>query len=86
LEGKWVSKGPTMSGEIGGMSGFIKALRGQGYRRALCAVLPENRLAFLPVHRVGYQRIGVMGYMSLWRWRWSFYRADARARPPGGLR
>jgi GNAT superfamily N-acetyltransferase len=64
----------------------LRALHDRGYRRAFCTVLPESRAAFSSLSKVGYQRIGVIGYVGLGRWRWSFYRAAAGGKPPAGLR
>jgi GT2 family glycosyltransferase/SAM-dependent methyltransferase/ribosomal protein S18 acetylase RimI-like enzyme len=56
--------------------------RAAGYRRLLAVVLPENRAAFRPVQKSGYNRAGVMGYVGLARWRRHFY---LRNRPAPNL-
>jgi hypothetical protein len=64
----------------------LRILRRQGYRRALSAVEPENRLGLQVMRDGGYRRIGVMGYIGRGHGRRFFYRADPGARPPEGLR
>ena len=62
---------------------MIRYFRDRGYRRLLGLVHPENRSAFGPVERVGYRRIGVIGYIGLGPWRRAFCRMDRGASRPG---
>jgi hypothetical protein len=64
----------------------LRTLYDQGYQRVFCTVLPENRAAFSSLFKVGYRRIGMVGYVGLGRWRWPFYRAEKGNSPPAGLR
>lgn len=54
-----------------------------GYRRLLATVLPENRAALPLWNRVGYRRLGVIGYVKLGPWRLDFLRMRPGGRPPG---
>ncbi len=64
---------------------YMSALRAQGYRRVLTAVLPENRMAQSPLLKAGYGRIGVIGCVGLWGWRRHFYWPDPGRAPRRGL-
>ncbi len=57
-----------------------QALRQAGYRRAVAVIMPENRAGFYPAEKAGYRRVGVMGYLRIGPWRWTFGR-DAFYRP-----
>jgi GNAT superfamily N-acetyltransferase len=65
------------------MAGYF---RDRGYRRLLAAVLPENRSSFRSWSRVGYRRVGLIGFVGLGPWRRAFCRAErggAPGRPAG---
>ena len=47
-------------------------LRGEGYRRAIRAVLPENGAAVADALRAGFRPRGRVGYVKLGRWRRTF--------------
>ena len=51
---------------------LFEALRRDGNRRALRAVLPENRAAVGDATRAGFRPCGRIGYVGLGRWRRAF--------------
>ncbi len=58
-------------------------LRGQGHRRLLSVVVPENESALRLTRKVGSHAIGVIGYVGLGRWRCHFQRVQRGAQPLG---
>ena len=46
--------------------------RGRGYWRLLAAVLPEDRSSLRSWGRVGYRRVGLIGFVGLGPWRRAF--------------
>jgi GNAT superfamily N-acetyltransferase len=69
--------GPALRGRL------ARDLRDSGYRRLLATVGPENAPAIRLVEKLGYRRIGTMGYAGLGGWRRPFCRARDGALPPG---
>jgi hypothetical protein len=61
----------------------IRHASGLGYRRLLATFLPENQPALPLWNRVGYRRLGVIGYVKLGPWRRDFLRIRTGGRPPG---
>lgn len=59
------------------------ALRDDGCRRFLSLVLPENPAALRMNEKLGYRRIGTIGYLGVGRWRRHFCRVRRGERPPG---
>ncbi|MDQ3823160.1 MAG: hypothetical protein M3321_07960, partial [Actinomycetota bacterium] len=51
---------------------LFEALREDGHRRALRAVLPENRAAIADAVRAGFRPRGRVGYVKLGPWRRAF--------------
>jgi hypothetical protein len=57
-------------------------LRDAGFTATRLAVVPENRTALRSFLKMGYRRIGVVGWLRLGRWRRDFARAERpRASP-----
>jgi RimJ/RimL family protein N-acetyltransferase len=50
--------------------------RDRGCRRLLSTVLPENGSSFRAWARVGYRRVGLIGFVGLGPWRHAFYRTE----------
>jgi GNAT superfamily N-acetyltransferase len=65
---------------------MASVLRDSGYRRLLAAVLPENRPGIRLVEKLGYHRIGVVGYVRVGRWRRDFCRVSSGVDPPGAMK
>jgi hypothetical protein len=61
----------------------IRHASGLGFRRLLATFLPENQPALPLWNRVGYRRLGVIGYVKLGPWRLEFLRIRPGGRPPG---
>lgn len=61
----------------------LRYARDRRYQRLLAAVLPENRSARPLWSRVGYHRLGVIGYVKVGPWRRDFLRLRPGGRPPG---
>lgn len=57
---------------------FARALADEGARRVLAAVLRESREGTRAYEKVGYRRIGRVGYVKLGPWRKDFLRAGDR--------
>lgn len=55
-------------------------LRENGYRRIVGWISPQNRPAFGPARKVGYETLGTVGFLRLGPWRRDF------VRPEGGRR
>ena len=53
-----------------------RTLRVAGYRRLLAVIMPENRPAFRPLEKAGYQRAGTLGYFQIGPCRRHFGRLD----------
>jgi len=49
-------------------------LRQAGYHRAVAVVVPENQVAFRPIEKAGYRRVGVLRTVWLGPWRRDFGR------------
>jgi hypothetical protein len=62
---------------------MMRYFRDHDYRRLIAAISPENRSVFRAVERVGWGRIGVIGYIGLGPWRHVFCRTERGASPPG---
>lgn len=69
--------GPALRGRL------ARHLRERGYRRLLATVGPENVPAIRLVEKLGYRRIGTIGYAGVGRRRRSFCRTRDGALPPG---
>jgi GNAT superfamily N-acetyltransferase len=61
----------------------VRYFRDRGYRRLLAAILPENRSSLHLGDKVGWDRIGMIGYVGLGPWRHAFCRIERGASPPG---
>lgn len=55
-------------------------LRAVGYRRTISCISPQNRPAFGPPLKIGYQRVGIAGYLRLGLWRRDFVRPELGSR------
>ncbi len=64
----------------------LPTLRRQGFRLAICAVLPENPWAFSPWLKVGYRRIGVLASLAVGSRRRARLRLDGGGRAADGWR
>ena len=53
---------------------LFSVLREEGFRRAVRAVLPENRAGMRDAERAGYRPTGRIGYVGVGRWRRPFVR------------
>jgi RimJ/RimL family protein N-acetyltransferase len=62
---------------------MARELREAGYRRLLSVVQPENAASLRLCEKLGYRRIGVIGFLKLGPWRHDFCRVRRGARPPG---
>lgn len=62
---------------------MVDHLRDAGYRRLLATIYPENQTGIALVEKVGYRRIGMIGYVSVGSWRLDFCRMRDGARAPG---
>jgi GNAT superfamily N-acetyltransferase len=69
--------GPALRGRL------ARDLRDIGYRRLLATVGPENAPAIRLVEKLGYRRIGTIGYAGLGAWRRGFHRTYRGALAPG---
>lgn len=58
-------------------------LRDEGCTRLLATVDPDNAPAIRLVEKLGYRRIGTIGWLGVGPWRRAFCRMRAGARPPG---
>lgn len=58
-------------------------LREEGFRRLLSTIYPENRPSLRMVEKLGYRRIGLIGYASVGPWRRDFCRMRDGALAPG---
>jgi GNAT superfamily N-acetyltransferase len=65
---------------------MVSQLREQGYRRLLATIYPENRPSLRMVEKLGYRRIGLIGYASVGPWRHDFCRMRDGALAPGASR
>jgi ribosomal protein S18 acetylase RimI-like enzyme len=72
--------GPAMRAEV------ADELRKRGVRRLLATVSPDNRSAIRLVEKLGYRRIGTIGYFGLGAWRRDLCRMRAGAKGPGAAR
>jgi SAM-dependent methyltransferase/GNAT superfamily N-acetyltransferase len=61
----------------------LRYFRDAGYRRLLAAVVPENKPAFHPLEKLGYRRLGVIGYLKVGPWRYDSCRIKRGSLPPG---
>lgn len=62
----------------------MQYFRDHGYRRLIGAISPENRSAFRPGEKVGWDRpIGKIGYVGLGPWRHVFCRIERDVLSPG---
>jgi GNAT superfamily N-acetyltransferase len=57
----------------------VRYFRDRSYRRLLAAILPENRSSLHLGEKVGWDRIGVIGYVGFGPWRHVFCRIDRSA-------
>jgi GNAT superfamily N-acetyltransferase len=62
---------------------MARDLREAGCRRLLSVVLPENSASLRMTEKLGYRRIGVVGFLRVGRWRRDFCRVRRGALPPG---
>jgi GNAT superfamily N-acetyltransferase len=69
--------GPALRGWV------ARDLHDRGYRRLLATVLAENAPAIRLVEKLGYRRVGTIGYAALGGWRRDFVRVRAGALAPG---
>jgi SAM-dependent methyltransferase/RimJ/RimL family protein N-acetyltransferase len=51
-----------------------QALREAGYRRTVAVVVPENKVAFRPIEKAGYRRVGALRTVRVGPWRRDFGR------------
>lgn len=59
---------------------MVLHFRERGYRRFVAILMPENKPAFGPIEKIGYRRIGTLGYVKLGPWRRLFCRVNQPAR------
>jgi hypothetical protein len=62
---------------------MARELAASGHRRVLATIYPENRPGVRMVEKLGYRRIGTIGYVSLGPWRRDFCRIRPGALAPG---
>lgn len=62
---------------------MARELRAAGCRRLLSMVGPENKAGLRLPEKLGYRRIGVVGFVKLGPWRRDFCRVRRGWRPPG---
>jgi ribosomal protein S18 acetylase RimI-like enzyme len=62
---------------------MVRYFRTRGCRRLLAVVSPENRSGFRPWEKLGYRRIGLLGFTGLGPWRRPFCLIEPGASPPG---
>jgi len=60
---------------------MVRYFRERGYRRFVAILMPENKAAFRPIEKIGYRRIGIIGYVKFGPWRRFFGRVQPPARP-----
>ncbi len=60
----------------------VRYFRDRGYRQLLSALRPENRAVFRQWDKLGYRRLGTIGYIGLDPFRRAFYRAERGRLPP----
>jgi ribosomal protein S18 acetylase RimI-like enzyme len=61
----------------------VNRLREDGFRRLLATVSPDNRSAVRLVEKLGYRRVGTIGYLGAGGRRRDFVRLRPGALPPG---
>ena len=67
-------RGHGVAGAVG--SRLAHALAGEGYRRILAGVLRENHAGTRAYEKVGYRRVGRIGYVGVGRWRRHYRRIE----------
>jgi RimJ/RimL family protein N-acetyltransferase len=63
---------------------MARELREAGYRRLISVIQPENAPSLRLAEKLGYRRIGTIGYVGVGPRRRYFCRVRDGARPPGG--
>jgi hypothetical protein len=59
---------------------MVRYFRERGYRRFVAILMPENKPAFRPAEKIGYHRIGTIGWVKLGPGRRLFCRVHPPAR------
>jgi SAM-dependent methyltransferase len=60
---------------------MARSLQRAGHRRLLAGVLPEVQVAFRPLERVGYRRLGRLGVLRVGPWRRAVWRPTRKSAP-----
>jgi len=58
---------------------MVRVLSGEGYRRILAVVWPENAASIRPMANSYFRPVGVMGYVKIGGWRRDFLKGDPEA-------